>query len=787
MKKQNILSALFMMCLMLVGSVAFTGCGLEDDLNTDQFAPAVSLNVFGPSPVARGGQLRFIGTGLNQVTEVVFPGGSSVKEIKVVNEREIQVTVPQDAQPGNVTLVYAGGKIQTKTVLAYTEPVGFDEAAPFAPNPIKPGNILNIKGEYLNLVTSIIFAENVEVDKQAFGTHTRKEISLVVPFEAQSGKVALSFCATGDTIPNIIYSEAELNVVLPAVAEVLDIKGSKPGDVVTVKGTDFDLITKVIMPNDEEVDFKAIDEAWSGISFTLPASISTGYIRVAAASGVEVVVANNGVAEPTDLVATPTTGVREGDVITISGKNLDVVTSATFAGVDEAVALEEGATATSISVKAPAGFVTGVLSLNTGYDVSFPVASIETAKPEFESYNPSSVSAGGELTINGKNLDLVAKVTFTDNLAVTEFIAQSETALTLKVPATAVSGELSVAMGNGEVVTFVAAQISSPEFCFIPEMPNTSEIKAGEVVIATVVNGDKLTGVQIDGEDCQFILQGGETLYIGTPYNAGQKSKLKLISENGEIEYNLALIPNSEIVTVLWSGMAELGWSGNGQVYLGEDGGQQLIDAEAKAGDILRIKFQPTAADWQVQIWEGHWGGMYDEIKAENYDLEGNDYYYNITLTDELLATFTTKQWWGGLVLVQGQSCLVTSLELFQKVSMETVIWKGEAVADDWGNQPGFFSDGGAELLEAGMKVGSILRFYITPMEENWNLQIYDGHWNGQYNDLNQGNWNLAEHNGAVELEITQEIFDKATTVGGWGNAFLLNGDNVICTKVTIE
>lgn len=785
MKKQNILSALFMMCLMLVGSVAFTGCGTEDDLDTNQFKPAVSLNVFGPSPVARGGQLRFIGTGLDQVTEVIFPGGANVTEITKVNEREIQVTVPQDAQPGQVTLKYAGGEIVTKTVLAYTEPVGFDESEPFYPNPVKPGHLFTIKGEYLNLVTSIFFTDNVEVSQESFQDQSRKQIIIEVPYYAQTGKVALSFCATGDTIPNIIYSEQELQVVLPSVAEVMDIKGSKPGDVITIKGNDLDLVRRVVMPNDEEVEFEAIDEKVSGIKFTLPASISTGYIRVAPASGVEVVVANNGVAEPAELVATPNSELHEGDVITITGKNLDIVTSATFPGVADAVAIEEGQTATALSVKAPAGFTSGELQLNTGYGVSFPVA-ITTAKPLLEGYNPQPVSAGNEMTITGKDLDLIAKVTFGD-LAVTEFIAQSATALTLKVPATAKSGELTITMKNGEEVTFAAPEINAPEFCFIPEMPNTSEIKAGEMVIATVVNGDKLTGVQIDNEDCQYILQGGETLYIGTPYNAGQKSKLKLVSSNGEIEYDLALIPNSEIVTVLWSGASALGWSGDGQIYLGDDGGQSLIDAEAKAGDILRIKLQPTADDWQVQIWEGHWATMYDEIKADNYDLAGNDYYYNIVLTDELLATFTTKQWWGGIVLVQGQSCIVTALELFQKVSMETVLWTGEAVADDWGNQPGFFADGGADLLEAGMKVGSILRFYITPTEPNWNLQIWEGHWAGSYTDHNQDNWDLAGHNGAVELEITQSIFDAATTAGGWGNPFLLNGDNVICTKVTIE
>jgi len=50
-----------------------TACS-NDDLDTNQYKGGVSLNVFGPSPVMRGGELRFIGSGMDQVTAVVIPG-----------------------------------------------------------------------------------------------------------------------------------------------------------------------------------------------------------------------------------------------------------------------------------------------------------------------------------------------------------------------------------------------------------------------------------------------------------------------------------------------------------------------------------------------------------------------------------------------------------------------------------------------------------------------------------------------------------------------------------------
>jgi hypothetical protein len=112
-------------------------------------------------------------------------------------------------------------------------------------------------------------------------------------------------------------------------------------------------------------------------------------------------------------------------------------------------------------------------------------------------------------------------------------------------------------------------------------------------------------------------------------------------------------------------------------------------------------------------------------------------------------------------------------------------------VADNWGDQPYILSDGGTELLAAGMKVGSVIRVYLTATDSSWNCQIVDGHWapNTAFPDcdFSSGNWNLSEHNGAIEFTVTDYIYEHITTSSGWGGSFLLNGDNVICTKVTLE
>ena len=779
MKKTNIFKAIMMMCLMLVGTTVFTACN-EDQLDTDQFAGGpVKLLAYGPNPVARMGELRIIGVGLDKVQSVTVPGAGDITEINHISAEEIRITIPNSAVIGKIILNSTSGTVESVTALKYTEPV---EITPMADASIKPGEVFTIKGEYLNLVQQVIFAEGVVVDAP-FVAQSREEIKVVVPEEAQTGRFAISFCATGDTIPNLINSTFELAVVTPAVDEIANLTGKKPGDLITHKGSNLDLVTRLTVAGEEVEWWFTDDTKHDGIGYELPASTpAQATVSVWPASGVECVIAYIGMQLPTELKAEPAQNVKPGDKIVITGKDLDVVSNVQFAGSAETVGVTNQGT-TSLTVVVPADAQSGDLVLNCKSGATATVA-IVTAKPALEAYNPAPVNAGSALTITGKNLELVSKITFTDNLTVDAFTAQSATSITLNVPVTAVSGKLIVVMSNGESVEFGECNINSPIFCFIPELPSgEEEIKAGELCKVVVMNADKLTGVQVDGQDCQYILQD-DVLYYAVPSNAGPKSVTKLISSNGEVEYKIPFKPNTEIVTTLWSDVKELGWSGDGQVYIGDDGGQSLIDAGAKAGDILRIKLQPLADDWQVQIWEGHWGTMYDEIKADNYDLAGNGYYYNITLTDALLATFTTKQWWGGIVLTQGQQCVVTGLELLQKISLETTIWEGNEDLGSWSNQPYLGNENA--LIEAGAKPGQKLRIYGKPLADDWMMQIFNGHWDGQVGgDYTAANgFDLA---AGIEIVLDANNIKPLTNPSGWGGIFVVQGQNAIITKLTLE
>ena len=198
MKKKNIFSAILTMCLVLTGATSFTACS-NDDLDTNQFVSGVGLNVYGPTPVMRGGTLRFIGSNLDQISQVEIPGVAPITNIEVVKAgipSEIRVVVPHDGPvPGIVKLTTkTGSVISTITELNYTE--GLDPANITMPASAMPGEKIQItipegSDDYLDIIQMVEFADGVRVGVDNFTAHNRYVIEVVVPEEAKTGKLNL--------------------------------------------------------------------------------------------------------------------------------------------------------------------------------------------------------------------------------------------------------------------------------------------------------------------------------------------------------------------------------------------------------------------------------------------------------------------------------------------------------------------------------------------------------------------------------------------------------------------
>lgn len=535
-------SAWWMACLVLLSSLTFTACD-TNDVDTNQYKGGISLNVFGPSPVLRGGELRFLGCGMDQVASVLIPGCDAITDIQLISAEEIRVIVPQTALPGYVTLMLRNGEsIVTKTQLTYSEPVSIES---FSPETVRPGDVLTIKGEYLNLMHQVIFAENVIVSDEViaeeeateatskFLKHTRNEIQVRVPEEAQSGKIILS---DGAEIPNRLYSEVELQVVLPSVAEVADYNNIKPGAIMTVTGENFDLVKEVKMENGEKVEFEFSTENKT-LQFTLPANAVSGFIYVVPASGVQI-----------------------------------------------------------------------------------PVASIELAKPGNFSCATSDVAAGGQITIQGENLDLVSAVIFSGEVE-GEIISQSPEQLIVSVPALAQSGSVTFKMANGEQVSALNLTINQP--CHIVSSLE-EDFEAGKEMIVEVANGELLTEVKINGVTVTHTLEGNQ-LKIQVPATAGANTFLELISSGVSATYTVSF------AKVIWTGsFAITNWNGN------EDLGKGHYEwSSVQPGTIITVYYTLNMEETNWQIKLGCANGWAELPTIPIKGLEAGSTRFSATLTSE--------------------------------------------------------------------------------------------------------------------------------------------------------
>ena len=634
MNKTYKFPALWMMCLMLFSCLTFTACDNGDDEDTNQYKGGISLNVFGPSPVSRGGVLRFLGSGMDKVTPVVIPGCDDITDIEVVSDTEIRVTVPQTAQPGLVVLKTPKGDITTKTELTFTEPIALEA---FAPAEVKPGSELTITGEYLNLIKEVIFADEVTVPADEFVSQSRQEIKVIVPDSAQTGKFILS---DGAEIPNWIYSEGELEVTLPSVEAPLDLVDKKPGDVIRVSGKNFDLVKKVQMPNGDEVEFTmTASSEGDELTFTLPDNVSDGEVTVLPASDVKVVVATVVVATPSNVVAVPAVNLRGGDMITLKGTNMDLVTDVTFPGVEEAVGLESQ-NSTEIKVLMPAAAISGDLQLNTNSGKATAV-SIATAKPENISYSAATVPAGEALTVKGVNMDVVSAVVFSGNVEVTVSDATA-TAISLTVPTTAETGALLLKMANGESVEAPSLTIEKPVCAYLPALPD--KLVRGRIVELEIVNADKLTNVLLNEAAVQYINDAAKgVLMLNVPAELNGTYSLKLISSNGEIAYDVLVVANEETV---WAGPLDISWGDGGRVLV-----PAVSFAKVTAGTVMKVYFDQKDQTWaQAQFNYGDWSGiafsLFDTtmVPTDIYGWSFESRVMELTLTQEILDNIQAKQ-----------------------------------------------------------------------------------------------------------------------------------------------
>ena len=367
----------------LVLAAGFTSCS-EDQLDTNQYNKSgVNILAFGPMPITRGATMRLTGTRLNNVKEVLFPEGNQKLtpattyisgEFTLQSSEEMTVTIPDQCVPGKLRLVTNDGQtIESASNITFAEEI---KASSITPNPVHPGEVVSIKGDYVWNIGQVVFFDHVTVDAEDFLLNTRSEIQVIVPAEAKTGDVAYNDGSDG---------AENISIGILTIDEIKATGVSNPnpefGEDITITGENLDLVTSIDFPAVADVPFQVANDGKS-VRVTVPDNTVSGSVTLNSASGITTSV---DIAVPLASVSStePVKDVKVGQTITIKGDKLDRIIHLVLPAIDGAFT-DFTQTATQITFVVPEGMGDGKVTLvqHENYSVESDKISMYSEAPE---------------------------------------------------------------------------------------------------------------------------------------------------------------------------------------------------------------------------------------------------------------------------------------------------------------------------------------------------------------------------------------------------------------------
>ena len=599
------ISKIFAMLVVVLAGLSLTACNEGDDLSTDQYGNDISLQSFGPCPVLRGGTLYLYGTNLDQIESVNLPGADPITAYEILQSgynSKISIQVPAEkCEPGQIVLkTKKGGEITSVSPITYREDIEITKFYVGNEGTLvgNVGDVVTIKGDYLNLMHGVIFAGSDTIKEAEFVGHDRYTIQVKIPVEARTGVITLT-----DTLKDgtSLETKEELTINTPEVTPIKD-RNIKAGEILSIKGSAFDQIASVKFEGAtvDAADFKS--QSAAEITVAVPAKATDGTFYVVTKSGIEVPVGNIITVVPTQLVATPNP-VKNGAELTITGKDMDLITGIAFpnAAASQLNKVETTKVTSTVPEDAQEGDIT--LSLANGKTVTVAYTLV---KPTVASCAPAAITAGEKTIIKGTDLDLVKSITFPGDAEMTvDDFKGTTNAIAVTVPAACAGSDFKLNLKNGTTVevknmlTIKAASdpaVSQPVYSAMIGTETTIEGKNFNNAEAVYLGKVKVT---------KFKNRTNTSMTFTVPNNAvAGECDLIMVGPDGT-RYTVGKFNVLPQEIVLWSGkVGPTNWSGDKTVLLTD-----AMKAELKAGRTLGLDIERDATQtyWQIEVC-GSWG-----------------------------------------------------------------------------------------------------------------------------------------------------------------------------------
>ena len=571
--------------------LAFAGCVKEQGYDTDQYGSAPTLSAFAPNPVFRGGELTFLGSNLEQVTSVKVPGVDEITAITVEatgRKSRIKITLPNSTEEvGVVKLTCKDGTVLTTlTELTYTEPIVF----------------ITIKGDYMNLVREVIFESGVIVAGEGILSQDRYTLTCKVPANAVSGRLIVGDSdglADPDKVANKVYSEKELAIGDPTVSG-LKLEYATPGMPVTIEGAYLQMIESVVFAGGVTVTDFTVSADGKTLTVALPTAAQSGEVSVVSFAGKSFTAGTIETVKPSGLSTAPSP-VKAGDVLTVSGSDLGVVSTVTLPGAgDVDFTYAEGAISFTMPAKASEGNVTLTSANGDAVEVAYTLV-----HPTVTGIAPVALMAGDSLTVSGTDLDLITGVTLGGK---EESFRFEDGSLIVRTSSTSVPGKLVLKLANGETVEpGEEISLSYESLIIVSSMPEKAHI--GETVTLKGERFLMLENIFIGDEKVTlYTVRNDNEISFIMPWNSIGQYPVKFQLLNGDEEtcpQQIEVLLEVKYY-VPWEGSTQITWS---------DGGRVLVPAgafdEIKPGARLRFYYTQVDQQWdQAQVNYGDWSGI---------------------------------------------------------------------------------------------------------------------------------------------------------------------------------
>jgi hypothetical protein len=396
-------------------------------------APVISSVAPATGPSTGGTNVTILGSGFVSGATVSF-GGSAATAVNVVSPGQVTCTTPAHAT-GFVDVVVTNPDTQT-----ITRANGFRFLAPgptitsFTPSTGGTGDLVTINGTNFDGVTQVRFNTQPTT---SFTIVNSTQLTVIVPPGASSGPLQV-VTASGTATSAATFT---VDPRLPEITSFTPTSGG-PGVVVTLTGVHFTGATSVKF-NGNPATFTVDSD--TTITANVPATISDGPIVVITPNGTATSSSPFTVAAtPTIASFTPTKG-QAGTQVTITGTNYVGVGGVKFNGVSAAFTVVNE---TTIEATVPGAATTGPISITNVQGTGLSAAYFHLPVV-LSSFSPSSGTIGTQVRIAGNNFIQASGVAFNGTPAV--FVIDSESQITVTVPADAATGQLTVTTPYGAV------------------------------------------------------------------------------------------------------------------------------------------------------------------------------------------------------------------------------------------------------------------------------------------------------------------------------------------------